>query len=663
MKLKVIAASLLLAATRMVAAQPQPDGLQFNVPYLCNDGRTYVVHRCEKGPKFEACFYQTGQDSERYNTRDAVVYQMTKMCKVAPAASASATPAAAAERPADLNNSRWDCGNGAAMTVFECQKQGGQDACFVRLEQDRKTIAVAPKPLAEIQTHVSACKALPAFNPAYLAEFPNPYGVVQGMLVGKPQENAVRSIGAFYQLSEIIKALAGSRPLTPDEQKFLEDYSRVQAEMAQAASKSFPGQPFDPASNPYRYPRTDPRFGFEGIPVWTALLTPSAQSAFARAVGGNDDRYALAVARERQNAFKQVQDNQKAQQAEASYAKDPGSVAVRHCVESGRSETECLGEGLKVGMDDLTGGANPFSTKGILPQAPVGLRLTGTYAIGNFSLLFEQDDVIVRCGSLDPQQLAYTVQRSGMQISVTISIKPKPVLLSYRDTRLTGPGPIAVDGVVPIGNATTTSSTSYQLQTQTTTTQRQIDAADVANYSADQVHQNGMEYSVNQQSTSSNWTPTTTHYTVRPTAPKTEHCNVGMMQTTGETGHLSNALTDMLGSKASKSANLAPGLRLNGTYAAQGGLKIEFRDDSATLECGESFNSQAYSVLPENGQLVVKFQNPTGPLSLVLQPDGTLTGSGSINVAGRRAFQGNGGGIDYQARNATCPVGTLAASK
>lgn len=220
-----------------------------------------------------------------------------------------------------------------------------------------------------------------------------------------------------------------------------------------------------------------------------------------------------------------------------------------------------------------------------------------------------------------------------------------------------------VAGLVVIGNATTTSSTSYQLQNQTTTTQRQIDAGDVANYSADQVHQNGMEYSVDQQSTSSNWTPTTTHYTSVPTAPKTERCNVGMMQTTGETVHLSNALTDMLGSKTSKSANLAPGLRLNGAYAAQGGLKIEFRDDSATLECGESFNSQAYSVLPENGQFVVKFQNPAEPLSLILQPNGTLTGSGDVNVAGRRAIQGDGGKIDYLPRNARCAVSTLEAAK
>jgi len=183
------------------------------------------------------------------------------------------------------------------MTVIQCQKSAGQDSCFIRLEHDGKFIAEAPKPLNEIQTHVNSCKALPAFNPAYLAEFPNPYRVVQGMLVGKPQENMVRSIGALYQLSEIIRAMAGSRPLTADEQKFLGDYSRLQAEMADAAAKKFPGQQFDPASNPYRFKRTDPRFGFEGIPVWTTYLTPGMQDAFARVVGGSDDKYAITVDR------------------------------------------------------------------------------------------------------------------------------------------------------------------------------------------------------------------------------------------------------------------------------------------------------------------------------------------------------------------------------
>jgi hypothetical protein len=190
------------------------------------------------------------------------------------------------------------------------------------------------------------------------------------------------------------------------------------------------------------------------------------------------------------------------------------------------------------------------------------------------------------------------------------------------------------------------------METQMNTTQRQIDAGDVANYSVDQVHQNGMEYSVAQQTTSSNWVPTTQHHYEVPTAPKTETCNVGTLPAMGANVSVSGALTQVLGSKGSKSANTAPGLRLNGTYAASGGLKIEFRN-----------NSEGYLVVPEGGQLVVKFQNSTGPLSLVLQPSGTLTGSGNIDVEGRRAIQGADGGVDYLQRNARCELGTLQGSK
>jgi len=45
------------------------------------------------------------------------------------------------------------------------------------------------------------------------------------MLAGNLADNVRRAIGPYYQLSEIIKVLAGSRPLTADEQKFLSDYS------------------------------------------------------------------------------------------------------------------------------------------------------------------------------------------------------------------------------------------------------------------------------------------------------------------------------------------------------------------------------------------------------------------------------------------------------
>ena len=58
--------------------------------------------------------------------------------------------------------------------------------------------------------------------------------------MGKPAENVRRAIGAFYQLSEIIKVLAGQRSPTPDEQKLLNDYSRISTVLAQGATQKLP---------------------------------------------------------------------------------------------------------------------------------------------------------------------------------------------------------------------------------------------------------------------------------------------------------------------------------------------------------------------------------------------------------------------------------------
>jgi hypothetical protein len=172
-----------------------------------------------------------------------------------------------------------------------------------------------------------------------------------------------------------------------------------------------------------------------------------------------------------------------------------------------------------------------------------------------------------------------------------------------------------------------------------------------------------MEYSVDQQTTTSSMVPTQHTYQEIPTVPKTERCNIGVIPATGQTGDLASALTPLVGAKGSKSVNTAPGLRINGTYAAAGGLKIEFRGDSATLECGEARNSEGYSIMPQGEQLLVKFDNNTGPFALTLQPNGTLVGPAAVDVAGRRVIKSSSGDITYQPRTANCAVGTLSARK
>jgi len=640
------------------------DDLQFNVPYACNDGVTYVVHKCMTGPKGEMCYYQAEGQSERYNRREAVVYQMTKMCKVKGGASAAA-PTAQSSSELQLNTP-YQCAGELTLTAFQCQKQNGQEYCFVKAEQNGKFLTQVPKPRAEIVTQLKACKAGTPFDPAYLAEFPRASYVVQAMVTGTPKDNVTRAIGALYQLTEVINVLSaqrGAAGYSPDEKKLLDSYSKMQAALVQAAAQKLPGEQFNVATNPYHFSRSDPKFGFEGIPVWTTFLSPGLQARFAQIVGGNDTRYSAAVEGEKRTAMQQLQTNAAIAQSEQNAKKDPGSVATRRCLESGRSETECLGEGIKVGLADLAGGGNPITALVATNKDP-GLRLTGVYSAGNFHLRFDQSTVAVTSGSLIEVQLPYLVERSANQLLVKVPIQPKPVVLSFKpDGKLSGPGPVDVAGRVVAGRATDTTSTTYDTQTQTTTTQRQIAANDAPNYSADQVHRNGMEYSVDEQTTSSTTVPTTVHNYSVPTAPKTERCNVGVLPPIAAISSVSSALTQVLGSQASKSANTAPGLRLNGAYAVAGGLKIEFRGDSATLECNTALSSEGYSVVPEGSQLVVKFQHSAGPLALVLQPNGTLTGSGSVDVNGRKIYRSQSGDIAYTPQNARCTLGTLTPSK
>ncbi len=627
--------------------------LQFNVNYLCPDGKTYIIHKCEMGTKGEGCYYMQYPNFEALNTRSQVENQF-KTCKVTGTPSASAP--AAAQAPTGLQiNTPYQCPGGLVLTLFECQTQAGQEYCFIRAEQNGKFLLQVPKLRSEATQQLAQCKAGTPFNPPYLAEFPSIDRVVQDMKVADPHSTGERVMGAFYQLSQIIQTLAQPRSagtLLPDEQKFLSQYSAAQSALVEAAAKALPGQQFTLATNPYHFSPSDPKFGFEGIPVWIDLLSPSIEAQFAQIAGGNNASYKTAIAAEQQAALKQLQADQAVAQAAAQpMPQDPGAVAMRKCMESGRSDMDCLGEGIKVGLTDLAG---------VLPTQAPGLRISGTYTAGTFSVGFDQSSASFTCGTLAPQSLPYSIAATGSQVKITIPISPKPLVLSYTaDGKLSGPGSIDVAGQVVVGGAVAT-TTGYQAQTQTTMQTQQIDAAQAQNYAGtDAVHQNGSEYSLNTPVTTTTYTPVR-HYSV-PTAPKTEQCNVASLPPTGTNVTISGALTQVLGTQPAGASNTTPGLRLAGTYAAPGGMNIEFRDDSATVSCGQASAAEAYSVLPSGSQFAVKLQNGATPFTLLLQANGALTGSGSVNVAGRKMVRSTGDDVhDFVPQNAACNLGTLS---
>lgn len=680
MNLIRIAALFLLCSSGMAFALQAPDGLQFNVPYLCNDGKVYVVHRCEKGPKFEACFYQHEPDSERYNTREAVVYQMTKMCKVQGQSTATAATASTLIAGAPQLGV-YHCTNGFILTISKCDKYQGADACWFKVESNGQVLADSPGSVLGAVKMVKACNgdmsvvptsppkfglspsgAPRAMDPAYLSDMPQVDRVLSEIRGSDPTDTLARQVAVFTELGQYVERMKSSRsiraPYTLDEQNVMNAYRLASYQITQGYEKSHtPEEAKAFTSMHWKYEMGDADKWARGLmgQQATAAYGGAMKDLSAGAKKHYDEEmrtYNDAVAKQKETA------SHPGGGPEDHYAKDAGSVAVRHCVESGRSEIECLQEGMKVGLNDLMGG-DPL--EGIAPKVPTGLRLTGVYSGNGFALNFKQDMVYVFCGGLDPEPRAYTVDRSGMQITVNIPVTSPPLVLSYlANGSLSGQGrTIAVAGEVPAGGGG--ASNTYQAHTTTTTTQRQLEPGEEREYSADQLHQNGGQFSVDQQTTTSNWAPAGFQ---RPrTVPKTERCTVGTLPPGSESIKTATVLTQVLGSKASKSSNSAPGLRLNGAYAVPGGVKIEFRDDSATVECGESLNSEGYEVVRENGQLVVKFQNNTGPLSLVLQTNNTLIGSGTIEVTGRKVFQAAGGGLDYTPRNARCILGTLEAAK
>jgi hypothetical protein len=670
MKMIRIAGFLLFCATAMAAAQQTPDSLQFNVPYLCSDGYTYVVHKCTPGAKGEMCTFQIGDESERYNTRAAVAWQITNKCKLKGSGAAGA--AAGQQSSGLLLNTPYQCGGNATLTLTQCQPLNGRDFCMVKLEQNGQFVMQLPKAKSDIEQELRErqCKAGIAINPPYLTQFPSKEIVVQGMKVQTPRETVIRSVGALYQLSEIIQTLAQARggALTADEKKLTDQYSAEIISLQQAAAQNLNGEQLTLAGNPYHFSRSDPRFGFEGIPVWVSFLSPTLQAQFAQVVGANNPAYMAKVQQERQRAMDDANAQQKAviaqaqaQAAEQAMPKDAGSVAMRKCMESGRSDMECLGQGMKTGLQDLMGG-NPL--KGIVPEAGTGLRLSGTYHAGNLSLSFDETVAVTKCGSLEPAQYPYTVERSGSQVLVKVPVSPKPLQFTYTaDGKLSGPGMVDIAGLVPAGGAVANTSTSYDAQTQTTMQTRQIDAAETRNYEGtDAVHQNGMEYSVNEPVTTTSYNPVHhTTYSV-PMKSKIEKCNAGVLPSTASNLKISDALTQLLGTQASTVANTTPGLRLAGTYFAPGGLSIEFRDDSATVECGAAHNAESYSVIRVGGQFEVKMQNGAAPFTLVLQPNGALLGSGTVAVEGRKLVPTAGGDVhNFVPVKASCSLGTLVA--
>ena len=481
--------------------------------------------------------------------------------------------------------------------------------------------------VALLAIHASAdSSGAQATNPAYLAAFPSVDRVKQAMKVSDPRETAIRQIGALWQLEQIIRQLSGSREFRgflPDEARIVGEYQVASYYIAQAIDKAYPGRYMSGITvsdyTPYRFMRTDQRFGINGIETFKTFLTPAIQNQFAQTVGGD-------VARQ--------QARRKADQEAIASIGTTGPVApasklaeeqagIRRCVESGRSETQCMMEGLGKSAMGMVEGAVP-GLSGLLKKEPIrGLRMSGQYASkGGFKLVFYPDNVSTGCDEIVAEILSYTVNTDGDQVSITIPIQPKPVVLTMgSDGRLVGPGLTSMTGQVQVG---------IQYGTRT--------------------YDDGRTEPIS-----------------RPVfETQTRRCNTTLAATgSSGDGTISGSVTDMtalLFGSIDKNEKLPVpvGLRVAGEWGTQSAIDLEFRPEGVVVGCREATVLRPYKVQVGASGVSINVQNGSAPFVLSLGRDGRMSGSGPLRVDGRVVTGTAGNGeITYAPRSLTCTLGQL----
>jgi hypothetical protein len=308
---------------------------------------------------------------------------------------------------------------------------------------------------------------------------------------------------------------------------------------------------------------------------------------------------------------------------------DLGTLAARRCVELGGSALQCLGGGLSEGMKTMIG----VNTDALTGSGVTGLVIFGTYnSASGLRFNFGDGNVdIGNCGQMVQGGHTYTVGAAGGKLAIKINNQPQQLLVSLgTDEKITGP-------------------VAQQITGQKIT---------------------GYEVVTNLKTGASTRNPIY--------GPDTENCKVGTLSpgpaTAPDQGLLAdfgNALTaaaELAGmapaSSEPKLDLISPGPRMVGVYTGSGGLKIQFQDANAVIDCAQAHVMVPYDVSLQGGAVTITVKNGTSPFNLTWQANGSLAGAGSATINGKLMTGMDDSGTPILApASASCTVGTLAAAK
>jgi hypothetical protein len=574
----------------------------------------------------------------------------------------AAIPCAWAQKTDYTLNTPYICPDGTSYTFTDKKGTGYFSTCYYTVEKNGRLVTKAISACRQMTGYLRGCKlessaAQPAAgqtqaslpttedwhskptNPAYLAAMPYVEKVRSAIQGTSPDDTLARQLTVFTWIPQMITHMReASRPYgspwTPDETRITYAYNLAAKQITDAYAKTHtPAEVTQFGHQEGHYEMMDDQF----YKQWTTALFPADfLNEYNHAFWGMLAEYKAHVDQERKQNEEAAAQAKAAQEAEAQgrpgLPNDAGSVAARRCLEMGGGPLSCLGKGLTTGFFDLAGMKSPESS------FPARLTLTGVYAAGSIYTDFNEKSMdFGGCGNLVNQSLPYSIERKGDQFLVHVQNSPSPYTLRLEpDGKLVGPGPTMVNGQIISG------------------------------------YHHYWQYRYNKETGET--IPGSTHEVSVPIyAPKTEQCSIAALAPTrrslpdmgagswlAQMGDNALAGEDAVTAVHSIGKDMPdPGIRLAGVYTSAGGLKANFSNAAVVLDCGEAHVMDKYSVERAGGQIRLQLENSASPFTVTVEPDGSLSGPASVEVAGRIATGMTGTQVNYTPSNASCSASRL----
>jgi hypothetical protein len=349
----------------------------------------------------------------------------------------------------------------------------------------------------------------------------------------------------------------------------------------------------------------------------------------------------------------------------------PEERAMNRCITSGRLPASCTGNAMLGAFTEMLTSVLPADANGPASSGNLaGPKMAGVFqGAGNWRLDFLDQGVLVNCSVLAPDQHFYKLEFKTGHPTITIDTTPKPLVLTLRsDGTIIGPGPFVLDGVIVSGSSGAGSTPGH---TETTTTAQEHTVSRDPRVSDQNLslHPNTLTGTETTYSTTSTYVPGTSTAPHASFSPKRVTCPALNLSSKGASVGMETMQTDLLKTMfgGSKGPPTPPGIRMHGIYAASTGFSVQFFPESVILGCGpDAARAYPYSVAAGGTKAVIQVAAPDHPLTLDLQPDGSLNpgASGPYQVHGRTVTGQNGDGdFTFAPMEQACNLAPLTPSK